>query len=117
MNCDCNCNAKCGMLGGLEQKIMDVLWSTEKPLKPADIVKILKNSHAYTTITTVLKRMYDKGIVSRKPTGNVYYYSAVQKKTDYAGICLDDLFARLFDSFGEDVSLAYKRAESRFHKK
>jgi predicted transcriptional regulator len=105
------------MLGGLEQKIMDILWSTEKPLKPADIVKFLNKSHAYTTITTVLKRMNNKGIVTRKPVGNVYYYSAVQKKTEYAGICLDDLFVRLFDSFGDDVASAYKRAESRFSKK
>lgn len=117
MNCDCNCNAKCGMLGGLEQKIMDVLWSADKPLKPADIVKFLKNSHAYTTITTVLKRMYDKGIVTRKPAGNVYFYSSVKNKSDYAGVCLDDLFDRLYDSFGDNVTLAYKRAKLRFIKK
>ena len=97
------------MLGGLEQKIMDVLWSNSGPQKPSDIVKVLENSHAYTTITTVLKRMFDKGLVKRKQKGNVYYYQSVTDKATYASGCLDDLFTRLFDSFGQDVIASFHR--------
>lgn len=97
------------MLGGLEQKIMDTLWASTTPLKPSEIVKTLKNSHAYTTITTVLKRMYDKKLVKRRQKGNVFYYSPVIDKSSYACECLDDLFERLFDSYGPEVSSAYNR--------
>jgi predicted transcriptional regulator len=97
------------MLGGLEQKIMDTLWSSTLPLKPSQIVKTLNNSHAYTTITTVLKRMFDKKLVRRRQKGNVFYYSPVMDKSSYACECLDDLFERLFDSYGSEVSSAYDR--------
>ena len=97
------------MLGGLEQKIMEALWSQTNPQKPSDIVKVLGNSHAYTTITTVLKRMFDKDLVKRQQKGNVFFYQPVMDKTTYACGCLDDLFTRLFDSFGQDVVASFHR--------
>jgi predicted transcriptional regulator len=97
------------MLGGLEQKIMDTLWCSTIALKPSQIVKTLGNSHAYTTITTVLKRMYDKKLVVRKQKGNVFFYSPVQDKSSYACGCLDDLFERLFDSYGDEVAASFHR--------
>ena len=97
------------MLGGLEQKIMDVLWSSDIPLKPSDIVTSMSGSHAYTTITTVLKRMADKNIVKRNQNGNVFYYQAVSTKKDFACNCLDDLFVRLFETYGADVITSFKK--------
>lgn len=97
------------MLGGLEQKIMESLWSSNGPQKPSDIVKQLGDSHAYTTITTVLKRMSDKGIVRRVPKGNVFYYAPVLDKSTYACECLDDLFQRLFDTYGAEVVTSFRR--------
>jgi len=97
------------MLGGLEQKIMDALWSSDTPLKPADIVDKMSGSHAYTSVTTVLKRMADKKIVERKQKGNVFYYQAIDTKKDFACNCLDDLFTRLFEAYGEEVVTSFKR--------
>lgn len=97
------------MLGGLEQKIMDALWDSKDPLKPSHIVKTLGDSHAYTTITTVLKRMYDKKLVRRRQKGNVFFYSPVQDKSSFACVCLDDLFERLFDSYGDEVVASFNR--------
>lgn len=97
------------MLGGLEQKIMDALWRSTTSQKPSQIVKTLGNSHAYTTITTVLKRMFDKKLVNRQQKGNVFYYSPVQDKSSYACVCLDDLFERLFDSYGDEVVASFNR--------
>jgi predicted transcriptional regulator len=97
------------MLGGLEQKIMEVLWASSLPLKPSDIVKSLSGSHAYTTITTVLKRMSDKKIVNRNQKGNVFYYEPVTAKSEYACSCLDDLFTRLFDTYGKDVVTSFHK--------
>lgn len=97
------------MLGGLEQKIMEVLWKSDIPLKPSDVVKSLSDNHAYTTITTVLKRMADKKIVKRRPIGNVFYYEAVSGKKEFATGCLDDLFVRLFDCYGDDVIPSFKK--------
>ena len=97
------------MLGGLEQKIMDALWSSNVPLKPADVVKLLSGSHAYTSITTVLKRMADKKIVKRHQEGNVFFYQPVSPKQEFACNCLDDLFVRLFETYGDDVVTSFKK--------
>lgn len=109
MNCDASCNAKCKMLGGLEQKVMEALWASDVPLKPSDIVTAMSGSHAYTTITTVLKRMNDKKIVKRRLIGNVFCYEAVSGKKEFACNCLDDLFTRLFDCYGSEVVSAFKK--------
>lgn len=109
MNCNCNCNGKCKMLGGLEQKIMEVLWSSQTPLKPAEVLTKINENHAYTTIMTVLKRMTDKKLVKREMKKRVYYYRAINNKCDYATEALEDLFKRLFSSYGEHTIAAFKK--------
>ncbi|OGL52202.1 hypothetical protein A3K55_00060 [Candidatus Shapirobacteria bacterium RBG_13_44_7] len=110
----CNCSSKCGLLGGLEQQIMDVLWSSSKPLKPSDVLSQLKGKYAYTTIMTVLKRLADKKIVKRKFATNAYFYSPVQDKDTYACHCLDDLFTRLLNSYGHYASDSFHRVSKSF---
>lgn len=113
MNCDCHCNGKCKLLGGLEQKIMEVLWCADEPLKPAQVLKEMKGDYAYTTIMTVLKRMSDKKLVKRKLKGNAYYYHSVLCKADFASDCLDDLFVRLFRSYGDHTLDSFKRVAKK----
>lgn len=109
MNCDCHCNGKCKMLGGLEQKIMEVLWSSSLPLKPSEVLAKIDGTNAYTTIMTVLKRMTDKKIVKRELKNRVFYYRAVEEKCDYASSALEDLFERLFSAYGEHTITAFKK--------
>lgn len=113
MNCDCHCNGKCKLLGGLEQKIMEALWSSSGPQKPGEVLKKIDDNHAYTTIMTVLKRMADKKLVKRHLRGNAYYYSALTDKNTFASECLDDLFVRLFDSYGESTVTSFKKIASK----
>lgn len=88
------------LLGSLEQKIMDVLWLSDSPLKPAEVLQKLKGKYAYTTIMTELKRMYDKKILSRKLTGRVFYYSPLKSKETVAKGCLCGHFGDLVSSYG-----------------
>jgi len=92
---------------------MEVLWSSADPLKPADVLKKLKGKYAYTTIMTVLKRMSDKKLVSRVSQANAFLYSPVVDKCTFASAALDDLFARLFDSYGDHVVTSFKKFASR----
>ena len=107
MNCNCHCNGKCKLLGGLEQKIINILWESKDPLKPSDVLSRMEGDYAYTTIMTVLKRMADKNILTRHQKGNVYFYSPVVDKQTFASSCLDDLFIRLFDSYGDMVAPSF----------
>ena len=109
MNCDCHCNGKCKMLGNLEQKIMEALWSSDVPLKPSEVLARVDGGQAYTTIMTVLKRMTDKKIVRREMKNRVFFYQAAQNKSEFAQTALNDLFSRLFSSYGEHTITAFKK--------
>jgi predicted transcriptional regulator len=101
------------MLGGLEQKIMETLWASVEPLKPAQVLEKLSGTYAYTTVMTVLKRMSDKKLITRKPKGNAFLYSPITDKDTFAAQCLDDLFARLFDSYGEHTVVSFKKTAKK----
>jgi len=97
------------MLGGLEQKIMEALWSSDVPLKPSEVLTRVDGGQAYTTIMTVLKRMTDKKIVKREMKNRVFYYEAAQDKSEFASGALNDLFERLFSAYGEHTITAFKK--------
>jgi len=88
---------------------MDVLWSSPNPIKPSDVQKKITNEYAYTTIMTVLKRLADKKVVTRTKKGNTFYYSAIEDRQTFACTCLDDLFTRLFRSYGETVAVSFNK--------
>lgn len=89
------------MLGSLQTKVMDVLWGAEKPLKPAEVLGKLGNGYAYTTVMTILKRLADKGIVVRKMTGKVYFYSPCSCKEKFIKKNLSGIIGGLVNSYGE----------------
>lgn len=61
------------MLGTLQQA------GTE--LSPGEVRARLDDELAYTTVMTVLTRLYDKGLVSRRPVGRGYAYAAVTDRS------------------------------------
>ncbi len=89
------------MLGELEQKIMDILWQSNRPLKPAEVLVSLKGDQAYTTIMTVLKRMSDKKIVKRKLEGKVYFYTPILNKDQFIESNLSGIYGNLVGSYGK----------------
>jgi predicted transcriptional regulator len=55
--------------GELESEVLATLWATEEALSPAEIQERLGGGLAYNTVHTILKRLYDKGIVLRDAGG------------------------------------------------
>ncbi|MFC4332872.1 BlaI/MecI/CopY family transcriptional regulator [Streptomyces andamanensis] len=55
--------------GELEGEVLAALWSTERPLTPAEIQVEIAGDLAYNTVHTILKRLYDKGLVLREVDG------------------------------------------------
>ena len=99
---------KTNVLGELEQQVMDIVWS-RKQSSIRDIVNELKQHReiAYTTVATILQRLFDKGIVDRKEgsekLGNIYF-SKVTKES-YIKNLSQSFMNKLMNSFG-DVALA-----------
>ena len=88
---------------------MDILWASKKPLKPRDVLLKLNEKYAYTTVMTVLKRMAEKNLVIRKLIGKVYFYTPVSEKIAFSCNCLEDLFVRLFKSYGQLTIDSFKK--------
>ncbi|MGW7823012.1 BlaI/MecI/CopY family transcriptional regulator [Streptomyces puniciscabiei] len=55
--------------GELESEVLAALWATERPLTPAEIQAGIDGALAYNTVHTILKRLYDKGLVLRDADG------------------------------------------------
>jgi len=55
--------------GELESEVLAALWATDRPLTPAEIQAEIDGLLAYNTVHTILKRLYDKGLVLRDADG------------------------------------------------
>ena len=94
-------------LGKLEQEVMDIIWSC-KLCTVSDVVsKLKKKNHtlAYTTVATILQRLCDKGLLSRKSHGKSYIYYPKITKEMYSKNIIKSYLNKFLDTFG-DVALA-----------
>lgn len=63
--------------GTLEQEVVAALAAAAEPMTPAQVRDHLGTDLAYTTVMTVLARLTEKGVVTRKRVGRAYAYQAV----------------------------------------
>ena len=93
-------------LGELEQLIMEIVWKS-KESAVRDIFQELrkKRSIAYTTVATILQRLFNKDIVGRKTEKNSYRYYPKVSKVSYAKSLTKSFVKKLEKSFG-DIAIA-----------
>jgi predicted transcriptional regulator len=85
--------------GTLESAVLAILWAADGPLSPADVRERLAAHNgdgadelAYTTVVTILTRLFDKGALSREREGRAFRYAPV---ADEAGLAARQLTAML----------------------
>jgi predicted transcriptional regulator len=61
-----------------------VLSTEERALTPAQVRQAIGGDLAYTTVMTVLTRLYDKGLVARERSGRAFAYRWVPADADLA---------------------------------
>lgn len=84
-------------LGDLESEIMRVAWE-QGEVAVADVQRALQpqRSLAYTTVMTVMSRLADKGLLSRRKEGRAYVYQPAAAQASVAGSLLRSLVGRLY---------------------
>ncbi|WEO99464.1 BlaI/MecI/CopY family transcriptional regulator [Streptomyces sp. FXJ1.172] len=60
--------------GELESNVLAALWSADGPLTARQVLERLPGDLAYTTVLTILSRLYGKGMLVRHREGRGYAY-------------------------------------------
>ena len=63
--------------GDLAQAILDLVGQAGAPVTPAQVRDALGQELAYTTVMTVMARLYDRGLLARKRSGRAFAYTVV----------------------------------------
>lgn len=93
-------------LSDLEQEIMNIVWTLDV-CSVRDVLDVInKDRHlAYTTVATILQRLHEKGLVTKKGEGLAFLYSPKLSKEIYSKNLAQSFISKFFNSFG-DLGLA-----------
>lgn len=81
-----------GRHGALEKRILDLLWDRGDGTV-REVMDRLGSSHAYTTVMTVLDRLFKKGALAREKDGAAWRYRPIAAREDVLGEQMAALFA------------------------
>lgn len=82
--------------GALEAEVLAILWGAGKPLSPAEVREEITRHRAsglrndapkelaYTTVVTILTRLFEKNVLSRERDGRAFRYAPVTDETGLA---------------------------------
>jgi predicted transcriptional regulator len=86
-------------MGELESAVMDVLWDHGGFLTPGEVHRVLsaKRPLAYTTIMTILVRLWEKGRLERQRDRRAYAYRPVQTREEHAAARMQEMLAKAGD--------------------
>jgi predicted transcriptional regulator len=97
-------------LGPLEKTIMEFVW--QRPDTEVTVRDVLESrvgrDHAYTTLMTVLDRLWRKGFVARRRAGRAYFYRAKRSREQYLDGLVREVLARAGDR--QSALLGFARA-------
>jgi predicted transcriptional regulator len=86
-------------MGELEATVMDVLWDRGGWLTPGEVHEAVAGDHrvAYTTVMTILVRLWQKGRLERERDGRAYAYRPVLGREEHAAAHMTQLLAATRD--------------------
>ena len=101
-------------LGELEQQIMDIVWERKQCSAREVLTKLEKNKKlAYTTVATILQRLYEKGLVKRTDDNSGYIYSPKLSKESYSRNIAQSFLKKFINSFGDTAIASFAQSVDR----
>ena len=106
----------------LENAIMDVLWDANDRLTPSGVLARLPEERRveYTTVMTVLARLWKKGRLTRERDGRAYAYQPVLSRNEHAARRMEEILETAGDRstalarFTEQLSASERRKLKSF---
>lgn len=84
-------------MGSLESEVLAALWAGDGPMSPGDVLEATGVDVAYTTVMTILTRLWKKGLVDRERAGRAYLYRPKITEADLAATRMHEQLARAAD--------------------
>lgn len=86
-------------MGSLESAILDAMWSADTALKPGEVLQKLdiKPAVSYSTVLTILRRLWKKDLVSRKKDGKAYRYTPKRSREEQVALSMTQTFSAASD--------------------
>lgn len=97
-------------MGALEDAVMRYLWTHDGAATTTEVHATVGKDLAYTTVMTILTRLWKKGLVERDRVGRAYAYRPVSSEADHEAGHMRNALERAGDpeavlsSFAEKLS-------------
>ncbi len=103
-------NTKKLNIGESELEIMKVLWNSSSPITSVDIGNAVQ-AHGWkkTTIATFLTRLTEKGAITAKKDGKLYYYSPCITEDEYRKLRTGNLINNLYHGSVKELAVSLFR--------
>lgn len=96
-------------LGNLEREVMDHLWAVNEPQTVRQVHQAIcaQRPLAYTTVTTVLRRLADKGIALQLRQDRAHRYAASRSRDQLVAALMLDALGQVTDQRGKHAALVH----------
>jgi len=86
-------------MGELEANVMDVLWDNGGWHTPGEVHHVLAADRtlAYTTVMTILVRLWQKGRLERQRDGRAFAYRPLQSREEHAAARMEEMLVAASD--------------------
>jgi len=95
-------------LGELQAEVMGIFWERDDATVREVVEELNKrrrkrrrDEFAYTTVLTLVSRLWARDLLAREPEGRGFRYHAAKTRDELLGELSDELIDRLLDDFGE----------------
>ena len=102
-----------------EEQVMQILWKLKKGFVKDILEKFEEPKPAYTTVSTIIRILQDKGFVSHREFGRTHQYFPIISKEEYSkahmGTFVRDYFSnsyrKMMSFFAREESISIKEME------
>lgn len=103
-------------MSALEQEVMNIVWECKSCTVRDVMEKLTNKKFAYTTVATILQRLYQKEIVTRKGQGIAFIYAPKVTKEAYTKKLAHSFVKKFFSSFGDIAIVSFAESIDRLPK-
>jgi BlaI family penicillinase repressor len=86
-----------------EEQVMQVLWELKKGFIKDIIAQLPKPEPAYTTVSTIVRILEEKGFVTHKAYGKTHEYHPLVYKKEYRSFAFKNIFKNYFNGSAENL--------------